>query len=241
MTMLLLAGLLRRFRIDDQLKVPIDTMIITATNAAIGIRETQSSRNTTINSSSTPATRQDSRPRPPDCTLITDWPIMAQPAIPPIKPAAILPIPCALHSRPLSLSVSVRSSTMVAVIIDSSRPTTASDIDTGKIMLKVSKFSGTSGHKNIGRASGSSPISPTVRTSIPKYIATAVQAIMHTNGDGTALVTSGSRNHARPAAGKRRDDGNTKGGIQPDLRIHASDNRKGNGLWDQCQSDHHAR
>lgn len=64
--------------------------------------------------------------RPPDFTLITDCPIIAQPAMPPIRPEAMLAMPWPLHSRLLSLLVSVMSSTMVAVIIDSSRPTTAS-------------------------------------------------------------------------------------------------------------------
>ena len=31
----------------------------------------------------TPALSVDSRPRPPDLILITDWPIIAQPAMPP--------------------------------------------------------------------------------------------------------------------------------------------------------------
>src|SRR3546814_17115162 len=44
MTMLELRGWLRRFRIDDQLKVPIDTMIMMATRAAIGMRLTRSPR-----------------------------------------------------------------------------------------------------------------------------------------------------------------------------------------------------
>ena len=73
-----------------------------------------------------PATRVDKRPRPPDFTLITLWPIMAQPAMPPTKPVAMLATPWPTHSRFLSLRVSVMSSTMEAVIIDSSKPTTAS-------------------------------------------------------------------------------------------------------------------
>jgi len=125
MTILVDSGNCLRLRIESQLKVPIDTMIITATRAAMGIWLTHSLRKTTISSSTTPATRHDRRPRPPDFTLITDWPIMAQPAMPPSRPEAILAMPWPLHSRFLSLSVSVRSSTMVAVIMDSSRPTTA--------------------------------------------------------------------------------------------------------------------
>lgn len=103
----------------------MDTMIITATRAAMGIRPTQSLRNTTISSSATPAIRVESRLRPPDLTLITDWPIIAQPAMPPSRPVAMFARPWPLHSRFLSLPVSVISSTMVAVISDSRRPTTA--------------------------------------------------------------------------------------------------------------------
>ena len=105
------------------------TMIITATRAAIGIWLTQRPRNTTITSSRTPAVSADRRPRPPDFTLMTDWPIMAQPAMPPIKPVAMLATPWPMHSRFLLLGVSVRSSTMEAVIIDSSKPTTAKVIE----------------------------------------------------------------------------------------------------------------
>ena len=100
-------------------------MIITATRAAIGICRTQSLSTRMRKSRNTPANRDESRPRPPDLTLMTDWPIIAQPAMPPKKPATMLPTPCPAHSRFLSLGVSVMSSTMVAVIIDSRRPTTA--------------------------------------------------------------------------------------------------------------------
>jgi hypothetical protein len=46
---------LRRSRREAQLKVPMETMIITATSAAIGICATQSPRNTTMISRKTPA------------------------------------------------------------------------------------------------------------------------------------------------------------------------------------------
>jgi hypothetical protein len=42
MTTLELLGCSRRLRIEAQLKVPMDTMIITATSAAMGMRATQS-------------------------------------------------------------------------------------------------------------------------------------------------------------------------------------------------------
>jgi len=71
----------------------MDTMIMTATNAAIGILESHSPRNTTIKSRKTPAHNVESRVRPPDFTLMIDWPIMAQPAMPPRTPDARLSIP----------------------------------------------------------------------------------------------------------------------------------------------------
>ncbi|MNT24195.1 hypothetical protein D3C72_1596580 [compost metagenome] len=52
---------------------------------------------------------------------------------------------------------------MVAVIIDSSKPTTAIAAEYGSTITKVFRFSGTSGHMKIGKLSGSEPISPTVR------------------------------------------------------------------------------
>jgi hypothetical protein len=58
-------------------------------------------------------TKVDSRPRPPDFTLMIDWPIMAQPAMPPMKPVAVLAMPWPTHSWLRFDVVSVRSSTMV--------------------------------------------------------------------------------------------------------------------------------
>ncbi len=125
-TTLELLGCSRRLRMEAQLKVPMDTMIITATSAAMGIRATQSPRNTTISNRNTPAASVERRPRPPDLMLMMDCPIIAQPAMPPMKPLVMLATPWPTHSRFLSLLVSVRSSTMVAVISDSSSPTTIS-------------------------------------------------------------------------------------------------------------------
>lgn len=78
---------------ERQENVPMETIIITATSAAIGIWETQLRRNTIRQSSTTPAVRVESRPRPPDFTLITDCPIIAQPAIPPIKDVQMFAMP----------------------------------------------------------------------------------------------------------------------------------------------------
>jgi len=60
------------------------------------------------------------------------------------------------------------------------------------MIARVSKVSGTSGQRKIGRVSGSSPISPTVRISRPKYMATAVIDRMHSSGEGMTLPTLGT-------------------------------------------------
>gem|GEM_PF-5201183 len=157
------------------------------------MRPTQGPSTASRNSRKAPATKVDSRPRPPEVTLITDWPIIAQPAMPPRKPVAVLARPWPTHSRLRWLGVSVMSSTICRVIIDSSRPTTASVADTGSRMRSVSQLSGTSGMKNAGSRSGSWPMSPTVRTSMPKPITTAVSSTIDTRGDGTTRVSRGSR------------------------------------------------
>ncbi|MNW20235.1 hypothetical protein D3C71_2205440 [compost metagenome] len=50
---------------------------------------------------------------------------------------------------------------------------------------------GTSGHRKMGRVSGSSPMSPTVRISMSMVMATAVRMTMHSSGEGTSLPTTG--------------------------------------------------
>ena len=110
---------------EFQLNVPIDTMIITATSAGMGICPTTGPSTASRNSRKAPATKVDSRLRPPDVTLITDCPIIAHPPMPPTSAAATLAPPWPRHSRRLSLSVSVMSSTIWAVSSDSSSPTAA--------------------------------------------------------------------------------------------------------------------
>ena len=122
-------GCLRKSFSELQLNVPIDTMIMMATSAGIGISPTMSPSTTSRNSRNAPAVKVDSRPRPPERTLITDWPIMAQPAMPPKKPVMKLAMPCPIDSRFLSLSVSVIWSTIEAVSRLSSRPTAATPIE----------------------------------------------------------------------------------------------------------------
>ena len=52
--------------IEDQEKVPIETMIMIATRAGMGMMLTRSPRPTTRISRTTPAVKEESRPRPPD-------------------------------------------------------------------------------------------------------------------------------------------------------------------------------
>ena len=90
----------------DQHRQQGDTLlIITATNAGIGTLPTHGPSTASKNKSTAPAAKVDRRPRPPDATLMTDWPIIAQPPIPPKNAATILAAPCPVHSRCLSLLV----------------------------------------------------------------------------------------------------------------------------------------
>jgi hypothetical protein len=45
------------------------------------------------------------------------------------------------------------------------------------------------------------------------------------------------RDHPRPPAGDRRDDGDREAGVEPDLRIDARYDREGDGLGDERQRD----
>ena len=79
---------------ECQSKVPTETMIITATRAAIGMRATTSPNPTTRMSRKTPARNVEIRVRAPEAfTLIIVWPIMAQPPMPPKKPVMTLAAP----------------------------------------------------------------------------------------------------------------------------------------------------
>ena len=109
-----------------QSKVPTETMIITATSTAIGIRPTASPSPTTRPSRKRPAKNVEMRVRAPETlTLIIVWPIIAQPPMPPMRPLAMLAMPWPRASRVLSECVSVTSSTSLAVISDSISPTSA--------------------------------------------------------------------------------------------------------------------
>ena len=71
-TTLVDSGWLRRLLMERQEKVPMETMIMTATRAAMGMRVTQSWRTRIRKSRKRPAQRVDSRPRAPELTLMID-------------------------------------------------------------------------------------------------------------------------------------------------------------------------
>ena len=138
-----------------QSKVPTETMIMTATRAAIGMSATTSPNPTTRMSRKTPARKVEIRVRAPDAfTLIMVWPIMAQPPMPPKKPVTTLATPWPHASRVLSEWVSVMSSTSLAVSSDSSSPTSAMASAYGAMICSVSRVSGTSGRNSDGQAVG---------------------------------------------------------------------------------------
>ena len=135
--------------------VPTETMIITATSAAIGILATAPPNPTTRTSRNTPARNVEIRVRAPETlTLIIVWPIMAQPPIPPNKPVTMFATPCPKASRVLFEWVSVMSSTSFAVISDSSRPTIAIANAYGAMIVNVSNENGTCGMNSVGQAVG---------------------------------------------------------------------------------------
>ena len=105
--------------------VPITTINITPTRAAIGICSIKGAAKRIKIKREIEAVTPESLPLPPELTLIMDCPIMAHPPIPPNKPFNIFPNPCAkLSLFPLPL-LSVSSSTKLSVISDSIKPTAA--------------------------------------------------------------------------------------------------------------------
>ena len=176
-----------------QSNVPTDTMIITATRAAIGITPTTSPSPTTSTSRNEPARKVERRVRAPDAfTLIIVWPIIAQPPMPPKKPVMTFAAPWPHASRVLDEWVSVMSSTSLAVISDSSSPTRAIARAYGPMMRSVSSVKGTCGTNRLGRLRGSWPSSPTVGTATAAKTVNSVRTTIATSGAGTALVARGS-------------------------------------------------
>ena len=185
-----------------QLKVATETMIMTATKAAIGIIPTRSPNPTTRMRRKRPARKVEIRVRAPEAlTLIMVCPTMAQPPIPPKKPESMLATPWAHASRVFREWVSVTSSTSFAVRRDSNNPTTAMAAAKGAMMVKVSQVQGTFGIKSSGKLSGRSPSSPTVGTTSALTTTMEVNTTMATRGAGIALVIIGMKTMmASPAA-----------------------------------------
>ena len=77
----------------DQANVPITTINITPTNAAMGTCSIRLDANKINAKSANAATIPESRPLPPPLMLIIDCPIMAQPPIPPKSPVITLALP----------------------------------------------------------------------------------------------------------------------------------------------------
>ena len=91
-------GTFLKIKIDLHANVPITTINITPTKAANGICSIIGLA-TNINKSKNKAEATAAkRVRPPELTLIIDWPIIAQPPMPPKKPVATLATPCATDS-----------------------------------------------------------------------------------------------------------------------------------------------
>mmetsp|Transcript_15664 Transcript_15664/g.43382 ORF Transcript_15664/g.43382 Transcript_15664/m.43382 type:complete len:214 (-) Transcript_15664:1010-1651(-) len=81
---------------------------------------------------------------PPDCTLMMLCPNRAQPPIPPVKPAAMLPSPCPTHSCLVDeVPSSIILSISCIVSKDSIAPTAAIVIAYGRTTFSVSKEKGT--------------------------------------------------------------------------------------------------
>src|SRR5699024_2000208 len=135
-----------------------------------------------------PAIKVESLPRPPDVTLITDWPIIAQPAMPPKKPVIVLAIPCPLASLFFVLSVPVMSSTILDVSKDSNSPTIARAIENGKIIANVSNVNGTFGIKNDGNELVIEPKSPDTCKSTLQSMAIPVNSPIAIKGVETDLM-----------------------------------------------------
>ena len=160
MTVVSLSGIFRSVEgfTECQLKEPTATMIMMPVSAAMGISPTMSPKLTTSTSKNTPASSVDKRVRAPEArVLISVWPIIAHPPMPPNTPVTMFAIPWPQLSRVLSEWTSVMSSTNFAVSRDSSNPTKAMPSAYGAMISNVSSVKGTLGKISEGRLEGSSP------------------------------------------------------------------------------------
>lgn len=124
-TTISLVGTLPSVLSDDHSKVPMTTINITPTNAALGMTAMTGEPTIIKSKRKSAAERPESLERPPELMLIIDWPIIAQPPMPEKKPEAMLPAPSAIHSRLALPRVSVISSMRLSVSNDSTAATPA--------------------------------------------------------------------------------------------------------------------
>ena len=202
MTAVSLRGIRRRVRRLCQSNVVIDTKIITATRAAIGMTATRSPRPTTRTSRKTPARNVESRVRAPERTLIIVWPIIAQPPMPPKNPVTMLAMPC---PHGLAGLVGVRVGDVVDQLRRHQRlhePDERHAQGVGRDdAQRLRGAAARAGSARNGRLEGSAPSSPTFGTVNPADTVSTVSTMIDTSGAGTAFVSRGSRKMiASPAA-----------------------------------------
>ncbi len=151
------------------------------------------------------AVMPESRPRPPDLTLMSDCPIIAHPPMPPRAPQVTLATPCPMHSRLPLPRVSVSSSTSVMVMSDSMSPTPARTSEKGRMIRSVSNVKGgRSKSHHAGR--GRPPEMPTAATSTDSIA--ACFSSVESGATGVPWVTtstpSGRFSEARASASLAR-------------------------------------
>ncbi|MNY37673.1 hypothetical protein D3C86_1722520 [compost metagenome] len=125
--------------------MPIATIIITPTNAAIGIFSIKGAPTRMMMSIVMEAIIPASLAREPALIFTRVCATMAQPPMPPKKPLVTLAAPCAIASLLALPFVPVISSTIDKVSNDSIRPTPAITREKGKMIFRVSSENGTSG------------------------------------------------------------------------------------------------
>ena len=183
----------------DHSKVPITTINITPTSAAIGIWPMTGPPTMMNKAKVTAAVTPEVRPRPPDFMLMRLWPIIAHPPMPPKRPDRKLAPPCAIHSRFPWPLVSVRSSMSCSVMSDSMIPTIATAKAVPPMTLIASMFQTISvGRCGIGKAPLRVPLpvpsrrtSDTVRVSAKKKLTKPTMTIA-TRVEGSAFVNFGN-------------------------------------------------
>ena len=178
-----------------QSKISITSVSITPTRAARGMASMSALPASTKSVMQAAQVSPDTRLRPPDLTLMTDWAIIPQPPIVPKRPLAMFAAPWPMHSVCVSVRRPVISSTSCWVRSVSMRPTAATLTAYGRTTRSVSGRSGTAGQCGAGRPPATLARSPTVLVATPAALrgpaASAVRNAMLARGAGMAFVTRG--------------------------------------------------